>query len=144
MSPTRLEFNVEPQCDTYSQVLIVLLYTVTFIAFCVSVTRGVHSPQQNVELKAVGEDSVCWRAVTGDCVHWWCDCSVMSGPAQSTKDQQLCVVSPSSGALRPGQTVGLVVSVNPAVVIPGEKYLEVIHLQLIFALFLLNLLNLNL
>lgn len=80
-----------------------------------------------MELNVAGDDSVCWRAITADCVHWWFDCSLMSG-------QQLCVVSPSSGSLRPGQTVGLLVSVNPEVARTGEKYLEVTNLHLIFFL----------
>lgn len=62
---------------------------------------------QNVELKAAGEESVCWRAVMRERVHWWFDCSGMSVLAQGTEDQKLCVLSPSSGSLRPGQTVCL-------------------------------------
>ncbi|XP_037829915.1 cilia- and flagella-associated protein 47-like [Kryptolebias marmoratus] len=94
MSPTSLQFNVEQQFNTYSK---------------------------NVELKAVCEESVCWRAVKGQCVYWWFDCSVMSVLTQGTKEQQLCEVSPSSGSLKPGQTVRLVVTINPEVVRMGEK-----------------------
>lgn len=125
MSPSSLQFNVEPQCVTFSKVLSLsntLCNNIPRIFHCFQCfCCCVHSLSwQNVELKAVGAESACWRAVTAECVLWWFDCSGTSVLAQGAEEQKLCVVSPSSGSLRPGQAVCLEITIIPDVVRMGR------------------------
>ncbi|XP_015233239.1 PREDICTED: cilia- and flagella-associated protein 47 [Cyprinodon variegatus] len=71
---------------------------------------------QTVELTAEQEQSVCWRAITGEGVNWWFDLSATDAAAN-----KLCVVTPSSGFLRPGQSVCVGVSIDPEAIRMGEK-----------------------
>ncbi|KAK5608644.1 hypothetical protein CRENBAI_022655 [Crenichthys baileyi] len=71
---------------------------------------------QTVELKAEDEQCVCWQAVAGEGLHWWFDLS-----ATEAATKQLCVVAPTSGFLRPGQSVRLGVTIDPEAIRLGEK-----------------------
>ncbi|CAK6965505.1 LOW QUALITY PROTEIN: cilia and flagella-associated protein 47-like [Scomber scombrus] len=93
MSPSSLQFHVEPFPQSDTQV-----------------------STKTVELKAVCEESVCWRAVLGRRVHWWFDPSAMTIPVSDRREMELCAVSPSSGSLGPGQSICLAVSIRPEAV----------------------------
>ncbi|XP_043966172.1 cilia- and flagella-associated protein 47-like isoform X2 [Gambusia affinis] len=77
-----------------------------------------HSPTfpQIVELRAKGEESVCWKAVSGEGVRWRFDLGAA---------EELCSVAPAFGLLRPGQSVCLAVTVNPEATRNGEKITKV-------------------
>ncbi|XP_023184954.1 cilia- and flagella-associated protein 47 [Xiphophorus maculatus] len=77
-----------------------------------------HSPTfpQIVELKAKGEQSICWKAVAGEGVRWWFDLGTA---------EELCAVAPAFGILRPGQSVCLAVTINPEATKNGEKITKV-------------------
>ncbi|MEQ2233428.1 hypothetical protein ILYODFUR_021719, partial [Ilyodon furcidens] len=71
---------------------------------------------QTVELKAEDEQCVCWQAVAGEGLHWWFDLS-----AAEAGTKELCVVAPTSGFLRPGQSVYVGVTIDPEAIRIGEK-----------------------
>ncbi|XP_072235639.1 cilia and flagella-associated protein 47-like [Leuresthes tenuis] len=85
MPSSQLQFHVEPKSDKYTK---------------------------KVELKAEPPESVCWLGVIEEEVYWWFDCSAAAVPTQGRREHELCSVSPSSGSLRPGQSIFLVVAVN--------------------------------
>ncbi|KAF3706395.1 Cilia- and flagella-associated protein 47 [Channa argus] len=89
LSPSSLEFYVEtlaPQPEAYTKI---------------------------VKLKAVHEESMCWRGVISQRLHWLFDCSEATGPTEDRRESELCTVSPSSGSLGPGQSICLAVSIRP-------------------------------
>ncbi|XP_044200977.1 cilia- and flagella-associated protein 47-like isoform X2 [Thunnus albacares] len=90
MSPSSLQFHLEafPQSDT-------------------------EVSTKTVELKAVCEENVCWRGVLGESVYWWFDPSATAVPKSDRREAGLCMVSPSSGSLGPGQSICLAVSIRP-------------------------------
>ncbi|KAM4559691.1 cilia- and flagella-associated protein 47-like isoform 2-T3 [Odontesthes bonariensis] len=85
MSPSQLQFHVESRSDKYTK---------------------------KVELKAEPKESVCWLGVIEEDVYWWFDCSAATVPTQGRREHELFSVSPSSGSLRPGQSIFLVVAVH--------------------------------
>ncbi|KAM9836041.1 cilia and flagella-associated protein 47-like [Aulostomus maculatus] len=88
MSPANLQFHVEPdaqQPDSYTKA---------------------------VELKAVSEESVCWRSFLGSSVYWWFDTSPSMEPEGDRGEGELCTMSPSSGCLGPGQSISLSVTIR--------------------------------
>ncbi|XP_026220063.1 cilia- and flagella-associated protein 47 isoform X2 [Anabas testudineus] len=87
MSPSSLQFQVEPlapQSDVYTK---------------------------TVTLKALFEETVCWRGVTSEHVHWRFDCSAIGPPTHDRRERGLCTVSPSSGSLGPSQSISLTVCI---------------------------------
>ncbi|XP_028326986.1 cilia- and flagella-associated protein 47-like isoform X3 [Gouania willdenowi] len=87
MSPSHLQFSVDPQYDTYTK---------------------------NVDLKAAHEESVCWKLITGDHISWWFDIHTQASPTQDGRKQMTWTASPSSGILRPGQSITVSVTVKTA------------------------------
>ncbi|XP_047432995.1 cilia and flagella-associated protein 47-like isoform X3 [Mugil cephalus] len=85
MSPSSLEFHVEPQFENYTK---------------------------EVELKAAGEESACWRGATGGRVDWWFGCN-------GGGEEELCTASPPGGSLGPGQSVSVVISIRTEAVRKG-------------------------
>ncbi|XP_051283893.1 cilia- and flagella-associated protein 47-like isoform X2 [Dicentrarchus labrax] len=106
MSPSRLQFHVEPltpQSDVYTK---------------------------TVELKAVCEESVFWRSGVRKHVNWWFDCSAIVVPTEDRRQGQLCTVSPSSGSLGPGQSICLAVSISPEAIGTGSGRVTKLSLPL--------------
>ncbi|KAM9328460.1 cilia- and flagella-associated protein 47-like [Pholidichthys leucotaenia] len=102
MTPSTLQFHVEPQSDIYTK---------------------------KVELKAAAEERVCWQDI-GECVHWWFDHSATATPAQGREEGELCEVSPSSGSLGPGQSICLVVTIRPEAIRRGSERITQLLLPL--------------
>ncbi|XP_014853532.1 PREDICTED: cilia- and flagella-associated protein 47 [Poecilia mexicana] len=77
-----------------------------------------HSPTfpQIVELKAQGEQSICWKAVEGEGIRWRFDLGAAA---------ELCAVAPAFGFLRPGQSVCLAVTINPEATRNAERITKV-------------------
>lgn len=67
------------------------------------------------------EDTVCWRGVTSEHVHWWFDCSAVAAPTEDRREGELCTVSPSFGSLGPSQSISLTVSIRSEVLKTGMK-----------------------
>ncbi|XP_058470520.1 cilia- and flagella-associated protein 47-like [Solea solea] len=89
LSPSSLHFHVEPlisQSDAYTK---------------------------TVELKAGCEQSIWWRGVISQRLHWWFKCSTIAAPTEGKRDGELCTVTPSSGSLGPSQSICLAVSIRP-------------------------------
>ncbi|XP_055360929.1 cilia- and flagella-associated protein 47-like isoform X3 [Betta splendens] len=83
-----------------------------------SLQFDVESSQSNIytktlELKAVFKESIYLYGVISKYVHWWFDCSVLATQIQDSGEEDLCTVSPSSGSLRPDQSISLTVSIRP-------------------------------
>ncbi|XP_034533198.1 cilia- and flagella-associated protein 47-like isoform X2 [Notolabrus celidotus] len=85
MSPCGLQFNVEPLAPESDIVT------------------------KMVELKAACEESMFWRGGVREYVSWWFDCTSVG----CDSELRVCSLSPSSGRLRPGESVCLVVSIRP-------------------------------
>ncbi|XP_041638088.1 cilia- and flagella-associated protein 47-like isoform X2 [Cheilinus undulatus] len=99
ISPASLEFQVEPLAPE-SEV-----------------------STQTVELKAVCEESVFWRGGVREHVSWWFDCSAAAAQREDRREGELhvCTLTPTSGRLEPGQSICLVVSINPEAIRAGSK-----------------------
>ncbi|XP_034411441.1 cilia- and flagella-associated protein 47-like [Cyclopterus lumpus] len=105
MSPSSLEFHVEPeppQSDAYNKV---------------------------VELKAVCEQSVFWSKGARKHVNWWFDCRG-NAVTEYNREGALCVVSPSSGSLVPGQSIYLTVSISNEAITTGSRRVTKLSLPL--------------
>ncbi|XP_054479802.1 cilia- and flagella-associated protein 47-like [Anoplopoma fimbria] len=105
MSPSSLEFHVEPQAphsDAYTK---------------------------TVELKAVCEESVFWRKGVRKHVSWWFDCGRVA-VTEYRGEGELCTVSPSSGSLRPGQSAYLTVSISTEALTTGSGRVTKLSLPL--------------
>ncbi|KAM7365486.1 hypothetical protein PAMP_016406 [Pampus punctatissimus] len=98
MSPSSLQFHVEPfpQSDT-------------------------NVSTKTVKLKAVCEESVCWRGFLGESVYWWFDPSATTVSKRDKHEAELCMVSPSSGSLGPGQSICLAVSIRPEAITTVDR-----------------------
>ncbi|KAM4711439.1 LOW QUALITY PROTEIN: cilia- and flagella-associated protein 47-like [Anableps anableps] len=83
---------------------------------CTALLLTPESRKNTIVLKAECEQSVCWQTVAREGVHWWFD---LSAAKRGTKE--LCVVTPTCGFLRPGQSVCVGVTVNPETIRIGEK-----------------------
>ncbi|XP_068446525.1 cilia- and flagella-associated protein 47-like isoform X2 [Clinocottus analis] len=105
MSPSSLEFNVEPQPPQSD------VYTKT------------------IELKVVSEGSVFWRQGARKHVYWWFDCEG-NAVTEYMREGALCVVSPSSGRLGPGQSIDLTVSVSTEDITMGSSRVTKLSLPL--------------
>ncbi|XP_031708292.1 cilia- and flagella-associated protein 47 [Anarrhichthys ocellatus] len=105
MSPSSLEFNVEPQAPQS------------------------HAYTKTVELKAVCEESVFWRKGVRQHANWWFGCRG-NAVAEYRREGELCVVSPSSGSLGPGQSIYLTVSISAEAVTMGSGRVTKLSLPL--------------
>ncbi|XP_032362158.1 cilia- and flagella-associated protein 47 isoform X1 [Etheostoma spectabile] len=106
MSPTSLEFHVEPlapHSDAYTK---------------------------TVELKAVCEKSMFWLESVKKHVNWWFDCRATAVSTEHRKERELCTVSPSSGSLGPGQSICLRVNFSPEDITTGSGRVTKLSLPL--------------
>ncbi|XP_074483047.1 cilia and flagella-associated protein 47-like isoform X1 [Sebastes fasciatus] len=106
MSPSSLEFHMDPlapQSDAYTK---------------------------TVELNAACEESVFWRRGVRKHVNWWFDCREIVEPTEPRRERELCVVSPSSGSLGPGQSICLTVSVGTEAITTGSARVTKLSLPL--------------
>ncbi|XP_033472251.2 cilia- and flagella-associated protein 47-like [Epinephelus lanceolatus] len=106
LSPSSLQFLVEPLAPPSDA------YTKT------------------VELKAVSDDSVFWRRGIRKHVNWWFDCRAIAAPIEHRRERELYVMSPSSGSLRPGQSICLMVSIIPEAITAGSGKVTKLSLPL--------------
>ncbi|TNN43029.1 Cilia- and flagella-associated protein 47 [Liparis tanakae] len=105
MSPSRLELHVEPEPPQ----------------------SGAYN--KTVELKAACEQSVFWRQGARKHVTWWFGCRG-NAVTEFRREGALCVVSPSSGCLVPGQSAHLAVSISTEAFTAGSLRVTTLSLPL--------------
>ncbi|XP_042368969.1 cilia- and flagella-associated protein 47-like isoform X1 [Plectropomus leopardus] len=85
---------------------------------------------KTVELKAMNEESAFWRQGVRKHVNWWFDCRAIAVPTEHRREGELCIVSPPSGSLGPGQSICLTVSVIPEAITTGSGRVTKLSLPL--------------